>query len=918
MEENRIWRLFARKLAGEATRADLEELEQLQGRHPEINKYFEVISSWWKLTEQSGKENADQAVNQLLRQLEERNVTVRNTGPGSKSPKTRPNHFVMLKNYFRVAWRHISRQKTYTAINSIGLAFGISACFVIFLITRYEFSFDKFHPDRSRIYRIVGEMQNSEGEKEFLNSPISEVAAFQDEIPGFEATAGIYLSDRGTSINIPDSGQIQKKFDNLIPNSYSPTVIITWPDYFSIFKYQWLAGSPISMKDPFKVVLTESRAKKYFGNIKPNEMIGKTVIYDDSLYVTVSGIVKDWTGNTDFGYTDFISISTATHSFLKAMIPKEDWGSLRPHGAMAFVKLAEGTTASQIDDKFAAYIQRHVKFDNPGTKLRMYLQPLGAIHFTPEFHRGDDGDDFRKAYMPILFILMGVAFFILILAAVNFINLSTAQFIQRTKEIGIRKVMGGKKTDITMQFLSEAFLITCIAVIISILIVNPILYLFKDYIPEGITLHFSDPSVVIFLIFIALLTTLLAGFYPARVSASHRPVLSLKGSHIIKGRYRVNLRKSLIVFQFTVSLIFIIGTFVMVKQIKFMSSADKGFNTDAIITINKWGDQSGKLRTLAETVKHISGVDKVILQGNAPMGFAQMTNSFRYQGQDGRNLNPLMEIGDEGYIPFYQMKLVAGRNLAHSDSLNEVVINQTFANSIGFENPSDAVGKLLYYSKPAGWTAIPIVGVIADFHQASFHDMIQPAVIGNMKERAHSIAVKLSASEKSTTQVKKTIANIEREWKKLFPESDFNYSFLNESISWLYGQEEKTAWLAKAAMIIAIFISCMGIFGLGMFTAQRRRKEIGIRKTLGASVTRISTMLSREFIILVGIGFVIASPVAYYLSNKWLEDFVYRTKIDIWVFALAGLAAVVIAIFTVSFQAIKAAIANPVKSLRDE
>jgi hypothetical protein len=349
-----------------------------------------------------------------------------------------------------------------------------------------------------------------------------------------------------------------------------------------------------------------------------------------------------------------------------------------------------------------------------------------------------------------------------------------------------------------------------------------------------------------------------------------------------------------------------------------MMNGSKGFNSDAIITINKWNDRSGKLGVFAEKIRHIAGVDKVILQGNPPMGFAQMENSFKYKGKEELMLHPIVEVGDEHYIPFYQMKLVAGRNLAHSDSLRELVVNEAMTRQLGFRRPGEILGKTLYGFTPPTWSALPIVGVVADFHQGSFHDAIQPAVIANMKDQAHSVAIRLAHTEKNTAEVTGMLAEMGKVWKELYPETDFSYSFLNESISWLYGQEEKTAWLLKAAMIITIFISCMGLFGLSLFTAQRRTKEIGIRKVLGASVTSISTMLSREFILLVGLGFVIASPLAYYLSHRWLQDFAYRTSIDMWIFLAAGLSAFFIALATVSFQAIKAAVANPVKALRAE
>jgi ABC-type antimicrobial peptide transport system permease subunit len=821
----------------------------------------------------------------------------------------------MFKNYFKTAWRNIAKHKIYTTINVLGLALGICACITIYLITSYEFSFDKFHPDGDRIYRIVGEIQNSNGEKGFLNSPTSDVAGFQNQILGLEKESGVYTY--GAGVSIPNDNKPSKKFDGRIKGTYVSSSVITWPQYFDIFKYQWLEGNENVLNEPFKVVLTERRAHQYFGNLPLNSIIGKTVTYDDSLNVTVAGIVKDWTANTDFGYTDFISISTATNSFLKNKIPTNDWSSLSPHRSMAFVKLNKGVTAAQINARFASFIKEHIKLDNPGSSLTMRLQPLTDIHFTTDFHRGDDGDNFRKAYLPTLYALMGVALFILIIAIVNFINLSTAQSIQRAKEIGVRKVMGSNKSNIMLQFLTETFVVTLFAVILSILLVNPVLHFFSDYIPAGVSSLPLNKSTFIFLSIVTLVTSLLAGFYPSRVLASYLPVLSLKGASQ-KGTDKINQRKVLIVFQFTISLIFIIGVLVVGKQINYMGNADKGFNTDAIITMNNWNDREGKLKILADEVKHIPGIDKVLLQGNSPMGFAQNFDTYKYKGKEEINLQVSSHIGNEDFVPFYQMKLIAGRNVLHSDSLKEIVINETMAKAIGFTNPRDAVGKMLYQEGYQAEKPVPVVGVVADFHTGSFHEMIQPAVIENVPDRKSSLAIKLSANEKDIRDVKKVLSQIEAQWKKIFPETSFDYSFLNEAITHLYDQEKNTERLMNAAMIITIFISCMGLFGLGMFTAQRRTKEIGIRKVLGASIANITVMLSKDFIVLVLMAMIIASPVAWYFSNQWLRDFAYRTNITWWIFFAAGTSAILIALITISFQAIKAAIDNPVKSLRTE
>jgi len=825
----------------------------------------------------------------------------------------------MLLSYLKIAWRSIRRHRAYTAINVLGLALGICACIVIYLITSYDLSFDKFHPDTERIYRIVGELQRSSGEKRFFNSPISDVAGFQNQIPGFEAAVGFHLYSE--EVSIPDGKNPPKKFGGRVerPGSWSATSIITGARYFDIFSYQWLAGNAkTALNDPFKVVLTKKRAIKYFGNIPLEKMMGRKVIYQDSLQVNVSGIVKDWEENTDFGFTDFISIATATHSFLKGNIPTDDWNSLSPHRSMAFVKLAKGTTAAQVNDRFAKFIKQHIKLDNPGSKLTMQLQPLGDIHFTKDFHRGDDGDNFDKLYPPTLFALMSVAVFILIIAVVNFINLSTAQSIQRAKEIGVRKVLGSSKSKLVFQFLSETAVLTLFALLISITMVNPVLAVFSNYIPQGISFHPFEPSTFLFLLSITLLTTLLAGFYPAKVVSSYLPVLSLKGGGIQTGTDKISLRKALIVFQFTTSLVFIIGVLVIGKQIRFMNSSNKGFNTDAVIIASNWNDHEGKLKVFAESIKRIPGVKEVILQGTAPMGFAQTIDNYKFNEKEENTRQVLVNIGNKDFIPFYQMKLVAGRNMQASDTLNELVINETFAKSLGFSNPQDVIGKLLYQQFYQGEKSYPVVGVVADYHTGSFHETIQPVIIENVPDRISGVAIKLATGEKNPGIVKPTIAKIEKQWKKIFPETIFDYSFLNESIARLFEQEQKTVWLMNVAMGITIFISCMGLFGLVMFTAEKRAKEISIRKVLGASVADITTMLSKDFIKLILIAVVIATPIAWYYMEQWLQDFAYRTSITWWIFALSALVAVIIALVTISFQSIRAAIANPITSLRTE
>lgn len=820
----------------------------------------------------------------------------------------------MLLNYIKIAWRNIARHKVYSLVNVLGLAMGICACVVLYLIVQYEFSFDRFHPDGDRIYRIVGERQNESGEKQFINSVYDDVAPFETQIPGFTVRAGYYHFD--FNIEVPDEKGKLTAFDNRLPGADMPNAILTKPSYFDIFSRRWLEGSARVLDAPFQVVLTESRARLYFGNIPLRDMIGRQVIYADSLKVNVAGIVADWTQHTDFAYTDFVSPSTATHSFLKQRIPTEDWSSFHPHGTEVFVKLDKGTTAAEVNARFARYIQTHLHYKHG--KVTMYLQPLSSVHFSLDFHQGDDGDGWRKPYLPILYTLMGVAAFILLLAIINFINLSTAQSIQRAREIGVRKVLGGSKGDIMGQFLTETLVMTLFAVLLSVCLVRPILSLFSNYVPDGVVFHPGSPATLAFLGGVTLCTTLLAGFYPARVLAAYLPVLTLKGTSLQTTGGHALLRKALIVFQFVISLVFIIGALVISKQIHFMRTTDKGFNPDAVITMSNWGSSPEKLKAVASGIAEIPGVSKVLLQGHAPMGFAQSMSTFIYKGKDSMQLNAMTEMGDDGFIPFYQIRLIAGRNLLHSDSLRELVVNEAMTRAFGFLRPQDALGKYIYMPGPKGEKSYPIVGVVADFHMESFHEVIKPTVILNRIEWKKSVAVRLSPSLTKPGDVKVVLARIEAEWKKVYPNTPFDYSFLNESLTWLFAQEESTAWLAGAAMCITISISCMGLFGLALFSARRRIKEIGIRKVLGARATQIVILLNRDFVILVSVALVIASPLAYYLSYRWLQDFVYRTSVSWWIFVVAGASALGIALATVTFQAVKAALANPVKSLRTE
>ena len=811
------------------------------------------------------------------------------------------NRSYMFKIYFKTAWRHIIRHKTYSAINVMGLALGICGCLVIYLVTTFEFSFDTFHPDKERIYCVdISAPNPRDGGRDHMNAvPPPMPEAMRNALSGLEKLAAFQPFQPKVKIKVGD--KVIKRFDET-------EAIITQTDYFDILPYTWLSGNKkTALDEPMTVVLTQGRAKTYFGDLPPAQMIGKTIIYNDSLMVRVTGILQDWNKNTDFNFSDFISFSTIRSSFLKHQFPQDKWNIMT--GTQELVKLPVGVKAAQIDAQFPSFIKKYFVV-NPNTQVQ--LQPFAGIHFHREY-----GGTGRKADLRVLYTLSAVALFILLIAAINFINLSTAQSIQRTKEIGILKVLGSEKSNILFQFLTETFILALMAVAIAVIAIKPLLNLFAAYIPPGVQFHFTDYTNWIFLACIAIFTTLLAGFYPARLLTAFKPVPGLKGKVSDRAGNKGYLRKSLIVFQFTISILFIIGTLAIGSQISYMQNKDLGIKTSNIITLRMvFSNQPGKAKLLAEQLKKLPGVEQVITEGPPPVSRGHMGDPIRTHGPLEWSMDSYTYPGDEHFVPFYHMKIIAGRNLLHSDSAREYLINETAARALGFRDPQDAVGKLLLWGpRNKGY---PIAGVVADFYQSSFFNEIIPCVILNYPEREMGIALKLTPAEFQKGDLPLLVNRIAKEWKKVYPEEPFDYSYLGDSIEKMYESEQQTAWLMRTATLITIFISCMGLFGLAMFTTERRTKEISIRKVMGASVADILTMLNKEVVVLIAISLLIASPIAWIFIHKWLQNFAYHTSLSLWVFILAGAGAMLIALATISFRTIRSATANPVEGLRNE
>ncbi len=826
----------------------------------------------------------------------------------------------MIKNYLKVALRNFGRHKLFTFINVIGLSIGISAALVIYLIVSYDFDFDKFHPNGKSIYRVVtnytfaGEPVYNSG----VCAPIPD--AIRAEVAGVAKVAAFFtMSD--FSVKVPkQDGQPEKKL------KHQNNIILTDDEYFTVFKYDWLAGSPkTALNAPYKVVLASDKAKKYFPGLSFNDMIGKTITYEDTLTMQVTGVVAPFKQNTDFVFKDFISVSTVKSA--KALASSQginltNWGGTSSD-SQCLVQLAPNTNPASVGKRLTAVFFKHSppRPEDKGNKRWYTLQPLSDIHFNPIFSNFSGN---RVANKNTLWGLLIIAAFLLILGCINFINLTTAQASQRAKEIGIRKTIGSTRGQLIIQLLSETFIITLVSVIISIGLAPIILKLFADFIPPDIKFDLlSQPGIILFLCGLVIVVSLLSGVYPALILSGYKPVQVLKSQSAMgNGKTRnVWLRKSLTVTQFGIAQFFIMATFLVSKQIHYAISKDLGFKKDAIVFVTTpWkNNNKSKKQVFADKLNAIPQIAMLSRGGQAPSSDGTSSTEATYKdGKKEVKTEVQIKNGDANYIKLYHIKLLAGRNIEMADSTHGFLINENYARLIGFKNPADAIGKTI--QKFNGDKTMQIVGVISDFHQESLHAPVKPLVLitPNDQWTDATFHVSLKSQTPGGNEWKTAISAIEKAWKEIYPDDDFTYQFYDESIAKFYQAEQHTSQLLTWAAGLSIFISCLGLLGLAMYTTSLRTKEIGVRKVLGASVTQIVTLLSTEMVTLVLLAFVVVTPVAWWVMHNWIQNFSDRTNISWWIFAISGGGMLLTALLTLSSQTVRAALSNPVKSLRSE
>ena len=796
----------------------------------------------------------------------------------------------MFKNYLKIAFRNLWRHRVFSFINIMGLTVGMTACFLIFLYIRFELSYDSFHAKADRTYRIVSDIKTP---TEVINGSGPSWAVphhLPKEFPEVEATVRV----SGASLLVR-KGDVKFQEENTL-----------WADstFFQVFDFKLIKGNPkAALKDQFSIVFTESAAKKYFGKSDP---IGQTILLTgEGLNATVTGVMKDIPDNSQIKADMLVSMSTLTGNFNKGL--DDQWSN---YGSSAFVLLKPGTDPKVFQLKLPGFLE---KYSGKAMKesqmyVTLILEPLKDVYL---YSKRDGKNTRNTGNINNVYIFSVVAVFILLIDCINFVNLTTARSTERAKEVGIRKVVGAAKTQLARQFVGESVLICLIAFGLTLALSAALLPLFNQLSGKNVSLGIFENSTNILMFFLASIGIgLLAGIYPALVLSSFKPVIVLKG-RFATGTRGIILRKALVVAQFSISIALIIGTIVVYNQMKYMRSRELGFSKDQMVII-KTGNDPAK-DAFRQSLTSIPAVKSTAMSSSVPgTGNPGAYSEIENKNGDLQIANLDLYFVDFDYIPHFKIQMAAGRPFSKeflTDTTQAMILNEAAVKMFGYASAQEAIGRRFKQWGREG----KIIGVIKNFHFRALQEPIKPLSMRIEPGGANLVSVNISSAN-----VPATIADIESKWKSLVPNRPFSYFFLDEFFDQQYRSEERFGKLFLNFAILAIFISCLGLLGLASYSTMQRTKEIGIRKVMGASVRGIINLLSKEFLKLVIISFFIAMPLAWYLMNMWLEDFAYRTNIGWWVFVIAGMIALVIALFTVSFQAVRAAVANPVRSLRTE
>ncbi len=805
----------------------------------------------------------------------------------------------MLRNYFITALRNLKRNASYALINVVGLTLGLVCCLLLFLAIRYELSYDRHHTQAEHIYRFISYSKSAESNKYNSSIPLPALAALRNDFPTLQRDITMTFGTEGV-VKVQNGAASIAKF-----KEESGVMAFVEPEYFRLFDYQFKSGSSASsLNNPGTVVLSEQMARKYFGTADP---VGKTIRVGNKMDFQVTGIVEDPPVTSSIPFQVLLSFAS-----LKQYGPGVGWDDWETSTSAiaAFVLLPPGMQPRQMERQLVDFSQKYLR-PEVAQDQRYQLQPLTDIHFNAQTlnYAG------RTMSKQMIWTMSLIGVFILITACVNFINLATAQSIRRSKEVGMRKVLGSTKGQLIQQFLAETGVLTVFAILLALVVAHIALPYMSRLLNIQLGLEvLYDTQVLVFLLLLTALATLMAGFYPAMLLSGYQPVQALK-SGIPRSGGRVSLRRVLIVFQFAISQLLLIGTIVAYNQMQYLRSANLGFSKEATLVIPIPDNQLTHLQSLRAKLTNLPGIASLAYGISAPSAPNNWGINFRFEGADqDANFPVILRPADTAYIRTYGLQLVAGRLYLPADTIRELIVNETFARNMGFKNPSQIIGKriALKYNPLK-----PIVGVVKDFKLFPLHKQTEPCVLTTFYMAYNTLGVKLS-SQQGTGTIAPLLSSIERAWSDQFPDYVFKYEFLDEVLDSFYKSEEQMYFLFQLLSIIAIFIGCMGLYGVVAYMVETRAREVGIRKALGASSGNIFGIFSLDFIKLILVALVLASPIAWYFLKQWLQDFAYKTEIKWWVFVTAGGFTMLIALLTVSYQSIKAALMSPIYNLRPD
>ena len=796
----------------------------------------------------------------------------------------------MLKNFVTIAWRNLWKNKAYAGINILGLSLGIGCGILIFALVSFHLSFDNFHPGKDRIYRIVTEFHDEVADySQGVPSPLGKT--FRRDFDYTEKVARVI--DYNDNLISFKRGNELKKFQE------KKGVVYAEPAFFDIFHFPLLLGDKATvLQGPGQALITERLAKKYFG--EASAAMGQTIRVDNMTNFAIVGILRDIPVNTDRSQEIYLSYDDIRDRS-KRLASDSSWGSIYSE-CMCYIRLKPAVTAAQVNEGVKRMGKTYQKFRDAKTTI-FRLQPLSDIHFNGDFDGYVD-----KKYLWALFF---IGLFILGTACVNFINLATAQALNRSTEVGIRKVLGGLRKQLFWQFIMETTFIVVGAVVLGYLLALGALPFINTLFKTDIQFHLlDDPAAIVFLLGLLVVVVFLSGSYPGLVLSRFKPVAALKSRLSQKEVGGFSLRRILVVAQFTISQMLIIGTIVIAGQLHYAQTSDLGFDKNATVLMPVPVNDPAKLATMRARIGAIAGIRDVSFCAHPPASESNHSTGIRFANrQSDEHWEVSTKYADDQYLKTFGLKLAIGRNFFPADTVKEFLVNETLVKKLNLGSGAKIIGQTIKINGFSG----PVVGVVKDFYNQSLHNDINPIAIFPLVGTYQTCAVKIDPSH-----VHEDLAAFEKIWNGTFPEYLYSYSFLDDSIAEFYELDNSLLKLIEFFAVIAVFIGCLGLYGLTSFMAVRKTKEIGVRKVLGASIPSILWLFGREFSRLVLIAFAVAAPAAWWIMHQYLQDFKYRIAIGPGIFLLAIAATFVIVVLTVGYQSMRSALANPVKALRSE